>query len=256
MRIVVVAPPRSGNHWVKCLLSRVYELQWRGGDRKAIARADEYREHVAGGGFPDNSIFHQHCRFRSDLADAIVETPAHLVTVVRNPYDAFLSYYHWVQVRDPREDEASERGAARPRSRMIGRAIDDPEVLAFLADDYGPMLMKANDWLHSGRALVVRFEDLNRDPVGALQRLTDQISPVARATIEGAVETCRLENVKQQRKQLSRTVRHGKVGESKQALGPEHLDIFRREYGDQIRSLGYEVREPAAVATAAGGTEA
>jgi sulfotransferase family protein len=255
VRIVVVSPPRSGNHWVKCLLSRVYGLQWRGGDRKAIARADDYREHVASGGFPDNSIFHQHCRFRADLADAIAETPAHLVTVVRDPYDAFLSYYHWVQVRSPHDDDASERSAGRPRARMVGRPIDDPDVLAFLADDYGPLLMKANDWLHSGRALVVRFEDLNRDPVGTLQGLTDRIAPVARATLEGAVETCRLENVKQKRKQLARTVRHGNVGESKQALGPAHLEIFQRQYADQIRSLGYDVREPAAAAVA-GGAEA
>ncbi|HEU0115070.1 MAG TPA: sulfotransferase domain-containing protein [Thermomicrobiales bacterium] len=254
MRIVVVAPPRSGNHWVKCLLGRIYDLHWRGGDRKAITRADDYRAHVAGGGFPDNSIFHQHCRFRADLADAIAATPAHLVTVVRNPYDAFLSYYHWVQVRAPHDDDAGEKNADRPRSRMVGRAVDDPEVLAFLADDYGAMLMKANDWLHSGRALVVRFEDLNQDPVGAVQRLTDQIAPVARATIEGAVETCRIENVKQRRKQLARTVRHGKVGESKQALGPAHLEIFERNFADQIRSLGYEVREP--VPAVAGGAEA
>ncbi|HEX5499210.1 MAG TPA: sulfotransferase domain-containing protein [Thermomicrobiales bacterium] len=252
MRIVVVAPPRSGNHWVKCLLSRVYGLQWRGGDRKAITRADDYRAHVASGGFPDNSIFHQHCRFRTDLADAVAETPAHLVTVVRNPYDAFLSYYHWVQVRSPHDDDAGERSGARPRSRMIGRALDDPEVLAFLADDYGAMLMKANDWLHSGRALVVRFEELNRDPVGTIERLTDQIAPVARATIEGAAETCRIENVKQRRKQLARTVRHGAVGESKQALGSAHLEIFQREFGEQIRSLGYEVREPEAAAVAGG----
>jgi hypothetical protein len=37
-------------------------------------------------------------------------------------------------------------------------------------------------------------------------------------------------------------VRSAKVGESRERLGEAHLAIFREQYGDLVRDLGYEVR--------------
>jgi hypothetical protein len=37
-------------------------------------------------------------------------------------------------------------------------------------------------------------------------------------------------------------VRSGTVGESKQHLTEAHLAVFRDQYADLIRALGYEVR--------------
>ena len=34
VRILVVSPPRSENHWVECLLGRIYELNRVGGAKK------------------------------------------------------------------------------------------------------------------------------------------------------------------------------------------------------------------------------
>ena len=242
MRIVVVSPPRSGNHWVKCLLGQVYGLEWRGGNQKPATRAAGFREDVALGGFPDGAIMHQHCRYSRKLADEFERLPAHVVSVVRDPYDTFVSYYHWVQVRKPQDEAAAEKAAGRPRSAMLGKPIDDPEVLGYLSGEFGANLAKGDSWLASGRSLVVRFEDLNREPVAALAALTDQIAPVDHATLERAIEACNVENVKQERKKLARTVRSGRVGDSRQTLGPEHLALFRERHADLIERLGYEVR--------------
>jgi hypothetical protein len=242
MRIVVVSPPRSGNHWIECLLGEIYGLTRLGGRRKPDAtNPGAFREWAQRGGFPDDSLFHLHCRYRPEFCDAIESTPARVVTIVRDPYDAFVSRYYWTQKRMPSDREKAER---RPRQRMVGKPLDDPEVLAFLADPngFGSHLTTANDWLHSGRAVAVRYEDLHRDPVTTLTRATDCLAPTERGRIEAAIETCSAENMRARSQNMSWNVRVAKVGDSRERLGEAHLAIFRERYADLVRSLGYEVR--------------
>jgi Sulfotransferase domain len=240
MRIVVSAPPKSGNHWIGCLLSTIYGLQWPAPGGHAAARGPEsLAAFVQNGGFPDGSMFHHHSRFSGRLCDVIDAIPAHHVTIVRDPYDVFVSMYYW-------EQERASRGLGqerpRPRNAMYGKPLDHEDVLAFLADGFGPHIARASGWLHSGRVISIRYEELHHDPVGALKRVTDQIEPIDVARIEGAINACRAERVRQQDEKMAWHVRAAKVGDSRDKLGPAHIDIFRERHGDLIRSLGYEVR--------------
>jgi hypothetical protein len=188
VRILVVSPPRSGIHWVECLLGTTYELKSVGDSKKPEATTRQaVRAWVQGGGFHDGWIVHMHRGFSSGFCDAIEAAPAHLVTVVRDPYDAFVSRYYWTQRRRPANQEKAER---RPRQGMVGKPLDDPAVLAYVADPkgFGSHLIAANEWLHSGRAIVVRYEDLHHQPVAALTQVTAQIAPVERRRIEAAIE--------------------------------------------------------------------
>jgi hypothetical protein len=47
---------------------------------------------------------------------------------------------------------------------MVDKPLDDPEVLAFLADGkgFGSHRITANQSLHSGRAITMRYEDPHR----------------------------------------------------------------------------------------------
>lgn len=243
MRILIVSPPRSGNHWVRYLLGTIYELHSKHGKQKPDSTTPEaVRAWAEAGGFPDGWMLHLHRSFSPRFCDVIEAMPAHLVTVVRNPYDVFVSYYYWSQQRTPSDRERAER---RPRQRMVGKPLDDPEVLAFLADPkgFGSHIASANAWLHSGRAIAVRYEDLHHDPVAALTRLTEQITRVERARIEAAIETCRAENMRQKKSATHAwNIRVAKVGDSQERLTEAHLAIFRDRYADLIRALGYEVR--------------
>ena len=176
VRILVVSPPRSGNHWIECLLGTIYQLRSKGGSKKPEATTTRaVRAWAQSGGFQDGWILHMHRGFSATFCDVIDAIPAHLVTVVRDPYDAFVSRYYWTQQRAPAD---RERAARRPRQRMLGKPLDDPEVLAFLADPkgFGSHFTAANAWLHSGRAIAVRYEELHHCPVAALTRVTDQIA--------------------------------------------------------------------------------
>jgi Sulfotransferase domain len=243
MRIVISSPPKMGNKWIKCLLSRVYDLEWVVGGDSPDTNIEQFDLFVSEGRFPDNTIFHQHCKYKPKICDVIDEIPAHLVTIVRDPYDAFVSMYHWIQTRTDYDRERGRvRKKARPRDAMVGKAIDDPLILEFLADGYGQQILRANEWVNSGRAIVVRYEDLHRNPVEALTRVTNQIEPVDTAQIERAVEACSVDNMRKMSKRMSQHVRAAKVGDSRDTLGEPHLKIFREKYSDLLTSLGYEVR--------------
>jgi hypothetical protein len=239
MRIVISSPPRSGNHWLKCLLSRIYDLEWLPPSEQVGHKPHEVQAWVQRGGFRDDSIYFQHCRFTDRLCDALEAAPAHLVTIIRDPYDVFVSYYHWVQERVAR---GHGRERAHKRDVLAGRPLNDPIVLSYIAETFGSNIAQANGWLHSGRAVVVRYEGLHDDPVAELTRATAQIEPVDQARIEMAIEACRSENMRQMKPKFTWQVRAATVGDSRQHLDETALAVFREHHHDTIRSLGYDVR--------------
>lgn len=240
MRIVVSAPPKSGNHWIGCLLSQMYGLDWpTPGGHAATASPETLSAFVARGGFPDGSMFHHHTRFHRRLCDGIDAIPAHNVTIVRDPYDVFVSMYFWEQERTSR---GLGRDQPRPRNAMYDKPLDHEDVIGFLADGFGPHIARANGWLHSKRAIPIRYEELHDDPIGALSRVTSQIEPVPVERIEAAVDACRAELVRQRDEKMTWHVRSARVGDSREKLGEVHLAVFRERHADLIRQLGYEVR--------------
>ena len=238
MRIVITGPPKQGNRWLKCILATTYGLATLGGD-ETPARPAAFQEWVDHGGFPDNAIFHQHRRFTPRLADTIDAVPAYPVTIIRDPYDAFVSLYYWIQDRAVNE---TQKDKGRPRDAVIGKPLDDPTVLDYLASDFRIYLEQADGWVHSGRALVVRYEDLHRDPAGEMHKLTERIQPVDMARIEAAVDNCGADKMRQMNQKFSRHVRAATVGDSKQQLTDAHLAVFREKHADLIERLGYAVR--------------
>ncbi len=243
MRIVITSPPKMGNKWLKCLLGSVYGLDWLLGDDTPETNPAKFEAWIAAGNFADNSIFHQHCRYSAQLCDIVEAIPAHLVTVVRDPYDSFVSMYYWLQTRSSHDKERGKvRPKQRPKDAVIGKPIDDPAVLDFLAEPYGEHLRRADDWVHSGRAVVARYESLHTDPVAELTRITSAIAPADPTAIKGAIAACTADNMRAMSKKMATHIRSATVGDSKARLSEPHYDIFRRQYADLVRSLGYKVR--------------
>ena len=238
MRIVVASSPKAGNHWIKCLLAEIYDLSVVEGERKERITAQS----LPGWGarhFPDGAIMHIHNRCTTRLCDAIDAVPAHLVTIIRDPYDVFVSLYHWTQQRAER---GLDQRQGRPRQAMVGKAIDNPEVLDFLAEEFAANIEQANGWLHGGRAHVVRYEALHADPRGELSRLTEAIDPVPPERIVAAIDACRADTMRQASEKMAWHIRSARVGDSRETLGPAHLEVFRQKHAWCIRSLGYTVR--------------
>ena len=106
------------------------------------------------------------------LCDVIDAIPAHHVTIVRDPYDVFVSMYYWEQERSSR---GLGRYRPRPRNAMYGKPLDHEDVLAFLADSFGQHIARAEGWWSTaGAPSPSATRNCTRDPVAALQRVTDQ----------------------------------------------------------------------------------
>jgi hypothetical protein len=235
VRAVIAAPPKSGNMWLKCLLASTYGLRWLTADDGPKNNTLEgLREYVERGDFKPGTIFHHHYSYSDEIVHLAETTPFTLLTVIRDPYDLFVSFYYHMQ-NFPEKFQTEQD----PRHVVIGKSFDHPDVVNYLNDDFGRILRKGIAWVHSGKSIVVRYEDLHRDGIGTMIRVTDQIKPVERAAVEQAVDACRASNM---RKKMAKHVRKATVGDWQNHLGPEHLAIFRDKYGDMIRSLGYEVR--------------
>ena len=236
MRIAIMSAPRSGNHWIKCLLGTIYGLEELRGKQKPGSKGKLVREAMVEGSFPDNTILHQHSSYNRKLARELRNAPAFIVTIIRDPYDVFVSYHRWVQ--EP-EREGRKGSEDHPRNQMLGRALDEPEVLTYLANEYGAVLRRAVNWSTSGESIVVRYEDLHEDPVAALRAVTARIEPVSDERIQAAIDACSIDTMRQS---MGHTVKSGRVGDSKQKLTEAHLEVFRKHHEEAIRTLGYEVR--------------
>ena len=236
MRILIVGAQKSGNVWLMCLLANAYDLRILV-DKEKPRRPPglrTFKEWLAAGGFEDGTIYHHHYHYSPDLADAISAVPARMVTIVRDPYDAFVSYYYAVQRRSGRGFE---------RDALIDKPLDHPDVLKYLREGgYRQSLKLPRGWIKSRRTPVVRYEELHQDPIGTLARLSQHLGSVPREKLERAVEACSAENMRKMEFVRPGHIRAAKVGDSRDQLDESHLAIFREHYAKLIGALGYDVR--------------
>jgi hypothetical protein len=239
VRIVIAGPPKTGNMWLKCLLGRAYGLRWlRRFETPERVDLPALTSWLAANRFPDGTIFHQHYDYSPEVADALDAVPAHLVTIVRDPYDAFVSTYYTLQ-----QHSAENNQKGRKFTELMGKPLDDPAVVEFLrGGGYRNNLEKARDWAQSGRAVVLRYEDLSRDPLAELRRATALIAPVSVENLETAIDYCSADKMRQRTKGGSKHVRAATVGDSVRQLTADHFKAFREAYADIITELGYTVR--------------
>jgi hypothetical protein len=240
VRIVIAGPPKTGNMWLKCLLGRAYGLRWlRPFETPERADVEALLPWLAANRFPDHTIYHQHYDYSSEIADALASVPAHVVTIVRDPYDAFVSTYHTLQLH-----AAGDNQKGRKFTEIMGKPLDHPDVVDFLrSGGYRNNLLKARDWAASGRAVVLRYEDLIADPLAELRRATHSIPPApSDDALETAIDYCSAERMRARTKGGAKHVRTATVGDSQRHLTPAHLDAFRDAYADLVEQLGYTVR--------------
>src|SRR5215211_4144185 len=144
---MIAGPPKAGNVWLKCLLGHIYELRpLTKHETPKRPLFHHLKAWVEGDNFPDGTIFHQHYDYREELVDLIDAIPAHTVTIIRDPYDGFVSSYFTIQQHKD--------------------------------DGFRNNIRRALEWKESGRTHVVRYEQLHANPIDELRAVTDVIQPV------------------------------------------------------------------------------
>lgn len=242
MRIVVVGSPQSGDTWLRCLLAALYDLEPLA-PVQAPSRANlsAFRGWIADGGFRDDSVLLQNVRYAPEIASALEALGALIVTPVRNPYDLFAATYLAAQAR-PASVRSSERKRPRKDDVLVGKPFDHPDVLTFLAEEFGTVLARTTEWLDSERSSPVRYEDVAADPAAALQPLSQHLGPFPAERVAAALTDC--EQFKGQGTRPAKRRRDGDAAEALPELSEAHLLAFAR-HAPIVRKLGYEPRFPA-----------
>lgn len=184
-RIAIISSPRSGNSWLRILLSRLYGLE---------QFAVHTPQALDWGKLPRNAVLqlHWHCTppFRAMLS----EHDFKIVVLARHPLDVLLSILHFA----PHEPETAcwldgEGGNEQAVYHM------SPTSPAFLSYAEGPrakaLLSISREWWGVPGVIALRYEDLVHDTTGTLESIATGCGPMC-ASISEIVEDLALEKLK------------------------------------------------------------
>jgi hypothetical protein len=229
LKILVTSTPKTGNNWIKQLLAAAYHLP--------MGKLQE--PFVAGqlDGLGDRWIGHQHYYPTQELLDWIAARNVVVVTTARHPGDVLVSlYYH---IRNRQHGPGDRVG--RATTMESDRRGPGKYTAKYVRQEFFLVLDVSIAWMRSGSSLIVRYEDMWRDPVGTLTELTSQIAPLSQDRIVRAVAQCQIGKLRGMYDPKGRFFRKGTIGNWVQELPDEIKELFRRyePYPTQFATLGY-----------------
>jgi Sulfotransferase domain len=238
MRILVAAPPKTGNVWLEKMFSLNYGLQWirsspaydYWGTRDTAPLAD----FIASGTYPHGSVCHQHYWPSDPLFQIAQDNEIRLATTLRDPYDQFVSWYFYIQNFSDAFVAAND-----PGQRAIGKPIGHVDVLDLLSHEFGVFLDQGIAWLESGRSLIVRYEQLHSAPEAVLAASKEYLSLTPARTMADAIAGASVDNMRLEGPDLKRHIRTGRAGAWSEHLTGSHREIFLSRHGERLERLGY-----------------
>jgi hypothetical protein len=231
--VFLASYPRSGNTWLRFVLSELLtgtsidfdnvdsfipEMKWHRGAMPILPGPGR--------------LIKTHEHYRKEYKQAIY--------IVRDARDVALSAY--------------------ARTRQIGIADQDFDVYlrAFLkgrVNPYGAWDRHLRSWLDGpltkeGKLLVIKFEDLRRDPETALSRMVEFVGvpmdseKIRTALANNSVDQMRMKEQKSSKLFKSTTedgrfVRKGAVQGWRTLLTPAQLQMFQQYAGRELSRMGY-----------------
>jgi len=242
LRILMLSTEKTGNTWLKHLLSNIYDLvmpylgpDFSEGEMERLGRA---------------WVTHQHFfaeRAPLEWADA---NGTRLVTMIRHPADILVSLYHYccnyaeLYERDFRIIRAMDLDAEAPRAAANSpNHIVDGELIRALQDRLIADLNISISWIVSEQAIVMTYEDLRTDPLSTLGKLCSLIRPVTEERIARAITSCELNVLRKKTDVHSKFFRRGLTGEWRSELPKDVIRTFRDEepFKSQFAFLGYDL---------------
>ena len=240
--------PRSGSTWLRFMLYEVLSGE-DAGFRKIEDRLPEIHKHRGGQPIlPDGGrLIKTHENYRLDYKRAVL--------LVRDVRDVFLSVYNSYLALDMASFVSKGDIDSFLHSFLEGRVIHT-----------GSWQQHTRSWLESplaknGNLLVVRYEDLRKNPEPKLQELLQfvginaDVRVIRRAIENNTLQQMRAKEDKAKKAgehsillgsrtdaldETSRFVRKGAVGGWREKLTDAQVKIFEQYSGDTLETLGYE----------------
>lgn len=155
LRIAILSTPKTGNTWLRWLLHYAFDLP--------IIDLPDVWDASSPPAVPARFVTHQHLMPCEDLLRWLTENKVVVLTTIRHPADAFLSWLHYAQWHDIGDRDI--RTALRGEYGRPGK-----NTLRYLQYGFPQVYALSRSWSRLG-AHVVRYEDMLSDPVAQLHRL-------------------------------------------------------------------------------------
>src|SRR6476646_6052142 len=227
-RILIAATEKTGNTWLKYLLGHIYDLP--------TSYISENFSETEADSLGNRWVTHQHFLPERSLLTWAARTQTHLLTMIRHPADILVSLYHYCcnYPDHYKEDVAVAAALAadteeRRATADLPHHVVDGELLRLLQ---GRIMCDVNisiSWMRTGRASVVRYEDLRVDPLKTLSALAESIAPASRDRIVQAIDACDIKVLRDNYAIDSRFFRRALIGEWRSALPTHVLHRFAEE---------------------------
>ncbi|MEX2118374.1 MAG: sulfotransferase domain-containing protein [Pirellulales bacterium] len=229
VRAAIISSPRSGNTWLRRLLSSLYEV-------------GEIAAHVPDdfdwAGLPEGCVLQIHWRPTPEFVQRLGEHGFHVVVLARHPFDVLISILHFALCAPSTSHWlAGEGGDETP---IFGAM---PRSTAFL--DYATgaraagLLSVSSSWWHQPGVHRVRYEDLVRDPYSELARLVAGLDVRARHRPEDAVAANTLDKLRESQSRHSFHFWKGQPGLWKSFLPMAEARQMAEPLAGSFAELGY-----------------
>lgn len=177
LRLAVVASPRSGNTWLRELLTRLLDLE---------PLAFHTPEEVPWGALPERCALQLHWPHGDDVAAPLHGAGFRVVVLARHPLDVLVSVLNFARRAEDTGSWLGGLGGDEQAIRGLG-----PLDQAFLDYATGPraaaLLGVTPSWWGRPGTVGLRYEDLVSDTLGELRRLVGALDVTPRRSVEETV---------------------------------------------------------------------
>lgn len=257
--LLIIGHPKSGNTWLKVMLSRLYQLR-HGLPASLIVTSDELaRRHP---GIPRITATNGHYSYEGAVGEALApgapDGPIRrkpILLLARNPLDIAVSwYFQFTRRQSAHKQELINHFIEHPIDRRtIGMwdFVRQSDIGLLLLIDY------LNTWERNlaglERGLMVRYEDLRAEPAATLQRITALMGErfsddeIAEAVAFGSFDNLRALESKGFFRQGGLTLRNPSDPESfkvRRAKVGGYRDYFSAEQAAELEALVAERLSP------------
>ncbi|MDG1945501.1 MAG: sulfotransferase domain-containing protein [Halioglobus sp.] len=199
---LIIGHPKSGNTWLKAMISRLYQLRYDLPESKLI-NTDEFARKIPE--IPRLAATNAYYSYEGEvgklLAAGAADNPVRHKPVLflsRNPIDIAVSWFHQFTKRQSRaKQELINHSIANPIDR---RTVQMWEFVRHSDIGLPSLIEYQNTWVRNVQALeqgmLVRYEDLRAEPVLTLQKVMQLMGEqFSDEEIRAAVEWGSFENL-------------------------------------------------------------
>ncbi len=179
LRLAIIGSPRSGNSWVRMVLSKLYGL-----DEIPVHHPDR----IDWNQLPRRCVIQIHWHPRPEFVEALDRHEVRVVVMARHPFDVLMSYLNLAYYSHL--DGRCHGAGICKECVLVGALPTSDAFFQFATSDEGQLLVSHGPaWWNRPGVIRARYEDLVADPEGEFNRLAGEIGESPRAPVASAVES-------------------------------------------------------------------